>query len=107
MASSLVAAKPQLSRITPGTGDYQADVLVIGGGNAALCAAICAAEKGARVTLLERAPVPYRGGNSRHTRNFRCAHAAPLGVLSDVYTCLLYTSPSPRDLSTSRMPSSA
>ena len=26
---------------------------------------------------------------------------------SDDYTCLLYTSPSPRDLSTSRMPSSA
>ena len=86
MTSSLVAAEPQLSRITPGNGDYHADVLVIGGGNAALCAAICAAEKGARVTLLERAPVPYRGGNSRHTRNFRCAHAAPLGVLSDVYT---------------------
>ena len=34
---------------------------------------------------------------------------APL-VVGDrlyVYTCLLYTSPSPRDLSTSRMPSSA
>ena len=27
--------------------------------------------------------------------------------LKDAYTCLLYTSPSPRDLSTSRMPSSA
>ena len=26
---------------------------------------------------------------------------------TDVYVCLLYTSPSPRDLSTSRMPSSA
>ena len=28
-------------------------------------------------------------------------------TLDDVYSCLLYTSPSPRDLSTSRMPSSA
>ena len=27
--------------------------------------------------------------------------------VSDFLTCLLYTSPSPRDLSTSRMPSSA
>ena len=33
--------------------------------------------------------------------------AAPTGVLAGDYTCLLYTSPSPRDLSTSRMPSSA
>ena len=29
------------------------------------------------------------------------------GILTDFRTCLLYTSPSPRDLSTSRMPSSA
>ena len=61
------------------------DVLVIGGGNAALCAAICAREGGASVLMVEAAPVPYRGGNSRHTRNFRCMHAGPLGVLSDAY----------------------
>ena len=30
-----------------------------------------------------------------------------LSALYDIKTCLLYTSPSPRDLSTSRMPSSA
>ena len=40
-------------------------VLVVGGGNAALCAAISAAEHGARVTLLERAPESMAGGNSR------------------------------------------
>ena len=28
-------------------------------------------------------------------------------IMKEIYTCLLYTSPSPRDLSTSRMPSSA
>jgi len=61
------------------------DVLVIGGGNAALTAAICAAEAGASVTILEAAPKPYRGGNSRHTRNFRCMHSGPLGVLTGVY----------------------
>ncbi len=42
-------------------------VAVIGGGNAALCAAIAAAQGGAAVTLLERAPEDLRGGNSRFT----------------------------------------
>jgi tricarballylate dehydrogenase len=42
-------------------------VIVVGGGNAALCAAIAAATEGARVTLLERAPEALRGGNSRFT----------------------------------------
>ncbi len=62
------------------------DIVVIGGGNAALCAAITAAESGARVLILETAPKPYRGGNSRHTRNFRCMHTGPLGPLVDDYS---------------------
>ena len=61
------------------------DVLVIGGGNAALCAALMAAEAGARVTLLEAAPREWRGGNSAHTRNLRCMHDAPQDVLVDAY----------------------
>ncbi|WP_171180389.1 FAD-dependent tricarballylate dehydrogenase TcuA [Ruegeria sp. HKCCD8929] len=61
------------------------DIAVIGGGNAALCAAITAAEAGARVLILETAPKPYRGGNSRHTRNLRCAHNGPLGPLVESY----------------------
>ena len=61
------------------------DVVIVGGGNAALCAAITAAEAGARVVILESAPKPYRGGNSRHTRNFRCMHRGPLSVLTDSY----------------------
>ena len=61
------------------------DIVVAGGGNAALCAAITAAEAGAKVLILEAAPEPYRGGNSRHTRNFRCMHSAPLGPLVDSY----------------------
>jgi len=61
------------------------DVLVVGGGNAALCAAISAREKGARVTLLESAPKDFRGGNSRHVRNLRCMHDAPADVLTDTY----------------------
>ena len=61
------------------------DVLVIGGGNAALCAALTAREAGASVLLLEAAPFEWRGGNSMHTRNIRCMHDAPQDVLTDAY----------------------
>lgn len=61
------------------------DVLVIGGGNAALCAALMAREAGASVLLLEAAPKDWRGGNSAHTRNVRCMHEAPQDVLIDAY----------------------
>ncbi len=61
------------------------DVLVIGGGNAALCAALMAREAGASVLLLEAAPREWRGGNSAHTRNLRCMHDAPQDVLVDAY----------------------
>ena len=61
------------------------DVLVIGGGNAALCAALMAREAGATVLLLEAAPREWRGGNSQHTRNLRCMHDGPQDVLVDAY----------------------
>src|SRR5262245_8751463 len=61
------------------------DVLVLGGGNAALCAAITARGAGASVLVVEHAPRPMRGGNSRHTRNFRAMHAAPTDVLTEAY----------------------
>jgi tricarballylate dehydrogenase len=62
------------------------DVLVIGGGNAALCAAISARRTGASVLVLEGAPKFYRGGNTRHTRNMRCAHDAATEILTGPYT---------------------
>ena len=61
------------------------DVLVIGGGNAALCAALTAREAGASVMMLEAAPRAWRGGNSMHVRNLRCMHDAPQDVLVDAY----------------------
>jgi tricarballylate dehydrogenase len=66
--------------------DYEViDVLVIGGGNAALCAALMAREAGASVLVLEAAPKLWRGGNSSHTRNLRCMHDAPQDVLMEAY----------------------
>src|SRR5688500_18662727 len=62
------------------------DVAVIGGGNAGLAAALTAGRLGKRVVVLEHAPRALRGGNSRHTRNLRCAHAAPTELLTETYT---------------------
>lgn len=56
------------------------DVLVIGGGNAALCAALSARERGASVLVLERDGRATRGGNSKYTRNLRCAHDGRPGI---------------------------
>jgi tricarballylate dehydrogenase len=61
------------------------DVLVVGGGNAGLCAAMTSRTAGARVLVLESAPQDFRGGNSRHTRNLRCMHEAPADGLTDTY----------------------
>ncbi len=61
------------------------DVVVVGGGNAGLCAAISARRTGASVLLLEQAPRALRGGNSRHGRNLRVRHDAPSAYLRHAY----------------------
>lgn len=61
------------------------DVVVVGGGNAALCAALSARERGAKVIVLECSPKELRGGNSRHTRNLRLVHEAPTSYLTGTY----------------------
>ena len=51
------------------------DVVIVGAGNAALCAALAAAESGVSVLVLERAPMAEAGGNSRFTAGaFRCVY---------------------------------
>lgn len=66
--------------------DSYCDVLVAGGGNAALCAAIAARRRGATVTLVERASREWRGGNSKYTRNVRVAHDAGDPLMPGEYT---------------------
>ena len=63
----------------------QYDLLIVGGGNAALCAAITAREHGLEVLVVESAPIHFRGGNSRHTRNMRTMHDAPVETLAAAY----------------------
>lgn len=61
------------------------DVLVVGGGNAGMCAAIMARRGGARVLVLESATKDFRGGNSRHTRDIRYMHRAATQYVTGPY----------------------
>src|SRR5712691_875675 len=49
------------------SGREDLDVIVVGAGNAATCAALSAQERGARVLMLEISPEEARGGNSAFT----------------------------------------
>ena len=85
MSSAVPVSKPAMIRTDLDILERY-DVLVIGGGNAALCAAISARRAGASVLVLEAAPRFYRGGNTRHTRNMRCAHDSATEILTGPYT---------------------
>ncbi len=64
----------------------ETDVLVVGGGNAAMAAALSARDRGAKVLVIERAPHFYRGGNSRLTRDYRCMHLEESEYMMGQYT---------------------
>ncbi len=58
------------------------DVIIVGAGNAALCAAISATENGAKVLMIEAAPEEERGGNSHFTGGaFRFAYSGVEDIL--------------------------
>ena len=65
--------------------DTEYDVIVVGAGNAALCAALSAQEQGAKVLVLEKASEEERGGNSTFTAGgFRFVHNGVDDLKKDV-----------------------
>ena len=89
--------------------NHEYDVVVVGAGGSGLRAAVGLSEAGLKTACISKV-FPTRS----HTAAAQGGISAALGNMCEddwrwhMYdTCLLYTSPSPRDLSTSRMPSSA
>ena len=89
--------------------DHILDVVVLGAGGAGLRAALGCSEQGLKTACVSKV-YPTRS----HTVAAQGGIGAALANMGEdswqwhmFDTCLLYTSPSPRDLSTSRMPSSA
>ena len=80
------------------------DVIVVGGGNAGMCAALSAQEHGARVLVLEKAPEAWRGGNGFFTAGgFRFAFKSfeelceIVGDLSDEEKAVMVVDPYTED----------
>ena len=97
--------------------NQQWDAVVIGSGIGGLVTASQLAAKGAKTLVLERYLIPGGSGGAFKREGYTFDVGASMifgfgkkgftNLLTRALACLLYTSPSPRDLSTSRMPSSA
>ena len=82
------------------------DVVVIGSGPAGYVAAIKASQLGLKTLCIEESVDKKGNANFGGTcLNVGCIPSKAL--LDSSHSCLLYTSPSPRDMRRSRMPSSA
>jgi tricarballylate dehydrogenase len=83
------------------------DVIVVGGGNAALCAALSASESASRVLILERAHEDEAGGNSRFTAGlFRIAYEGVDDLRTLIPICRKTRSPTRISVRTPRSSSS-
>jgi tricarballylate dehydrogenase len=60
------------------------DVIVVGGGNAGLCAALSAAEHGGSVLLVDKAPESDKGGNTKYTAFYKFTYKGKEDILSMV-----------------------
>ena len=82
------------------------NIAVIGAGIVGICSAYFLKKSGFNVTLIDKEK-PGTMTSFGHACSFADYANVPVNYPGLIWDCLLYTSPSPRDLSTSRMPSSA
>jgi tricarballylate dehydrogenase len=80
--------------------DLRTDVVVVGSGNAGLCAALAAAQAGAEVVVVEKAPQRHRGGNTAFVSRYRFAYAGlddlrEIGEIDDELAARLLVEPYP------------
>lgn len=87
----MTPAPPFPSALSPAPLPQRAEVVVVGGGLAALCAALAARQAGAGVLLLEQAGPALRGGNTRHSRNLRLTHDGPGPLMPGRYSAEEFT----------------
>ena len=92
---SVTNADEVIKKVMDGERDFKNTIIPKGGGYFFVCDGYTDMNEYLRSQDLDKNPIDISGSEWQYVK-------AP-----GLYICLLYTSPSPRDLSTSRMPSSA